>query len=104
MFAVIVVAAALIGSLILIAKYKLQEKATTELVLHNFPSRPGERLVGHDRAATQRPCWTGDRVRFRHEESSDWKQDYQQYREYLRRGVDAGLGQRMSRNPAPNLF
>jgi hypothetical protein len=38
---VIVVAAALIGSLILIAKYKLQEKATTELVLHNFPLRPG---------------------------------------------------------------
>jgi hypothetical protein len=38
----VVVAAALIGSLILIAKYKLQEKATTELVLHNCPSRPEE--------------------------------------------------------------
>jgi Na+/melibiose symporter-like transporter len=41
-FAAIVVAVALIGSLILIAKYKLQEKATTELVLHNFPSRQRE--------------------------------------------------------------
>jgi hypothetical protein len=41
-FAVIVVAAALIGSLILIAKYELQENAM-ELVLHNLPSSPGER-------------------------------------------------------------